>query len=175
MGLDIFEDIVATWLQTNGYFMMNNIRYGHNQEIDVLATKLGKNGIIHIEVSCSSNPSDIVGTKNHEKIGYEQAAINFAEKKFFNKEVKGKILALSGQEPKERWFIHAIMDEPKQLDILREKGIKPINIKDVIKDIQSSDLRDSSGNKRIKQLFDIIKKINEQQSISTPSHQHPPL
>lgn len=157
MGLDIFEEIVASWLQTEGYFMMNNIKYGNNKEIDILATKLGRNDIIHIEVQCSSNPQSILGRNDIRDEDYQQAATDFAEKKFFNQEVKEKILALSGQEPTKRWFIHAMMREPRQLEVFRQRGVETIDIKKVVESIKSSSLKNFSGDKRIKQLFDIIK------------------
>lgn len=72
MGLDVFEEVVASWLQTKGYFIVNNVKYGNNQEIDILATKVGKDLVIHLEVSCSSNPVGILGIKKAGEKDFEK-------------------------------------------------------------------------------------------------------
>tara|TARA_Y100000310_G_C20646634_1_gene797019 strand:- start:338 stop:829 length:492 start_codon:yes stop_codon:yes gene_type:complete len=161
MGIDVFEEVVASWLQTNGYFMMNNIKYGHNQEIDILATKTASNKIIHIEVTCSSNPVSIIGTKKAGEKDYEQYAIKELNKKFFNEQVIDKIKEVTNQDVEiKRWFIHAKLKEPRQLDTIKSKDIKTIHIKTIIKEIIKSRLNKFSGDKRLKQLFDIMQEEN---------------
>ena len=154
---DIFEEVVASWLQINGYFIMQNIKYGFNNEIDILATKLPINKVIHIEVSCSSNPVGILGTNKAGEKNYERFALEYLEKKFFNQRVLDRINEISNKIQIERWFIHAKLKEPKQLEIIQKKDIKTIPIDGVISDIKKSKLNVFSGDKRLKQLLDIIK------------------
>lgn len=158
MGIDVFEEIVASWLQTHGYFMLNNVRYGYNKEIDILATKPSTNKVIHIEVSCSSNPVGIFGTNKAGEKDYERYAIDFLNKKFFNEDVVNKIKEIVNPNVEiEKWFVHAKLKEPKQLNVFESKGIKTIHIKTIIEDIKNSKLNKFSGDKRLKQLFDIVK------------------
>ena len=163
---DIFEDVVKSWLQTRGYFLMNNIKYGHNQEIDILAIKPNANKVTHIEVSCSSNPQNIYGgdrkTYGNRLPPSEnqviESAIKYIEKKFLNEKVAKKIKELTNNDVEiERWFIHAKSKDERQKDIFKERGIKTLHIKEVIGEIESSELRTFIGDKRLKQLFDIIR------------------
>lgn len=156
MGLDIFEEVVASWLQTNGYFMMNNIKYGRNQEVDILATKVGLNEVIHIEVTCSSNAVTFLGTSEAGEKDYKSCAEAYLQKKFLNNDVVKKIKSITNDTVEiKRWFIHADLKEKKQLDFFHAKGIETKHINDVIKDIKDRDLKEFIGDKRIKQLIDI--------------------
>jgi pimeloyl-CoA synthetase len=136
---------------------MNNIKYGNNQEIDILATKVRLNEVIHIEVTCSSNALKSLGAKDYSGKKYESCANAYLEKKFLNDKVVKKIQDITSDTVEiKRWFIHADLKEPKQLDVFRRKGIETKHINDVIKDIKEQDLKEFIGDKRIKQLFDIL-------------------
>ena len=157
MGLDIFEEVVASWLQTKGFFMMNNIKYGNNQEIDILATKTGTNQVVHIEVTCSSNAVALLGTNKAGEKDYKGLAHKYLQKKYLNDKVIEKIKKLTNDNVEiERWFIHADIKNPKQLEIFHQKGIKNVHINEIVKDIRDNELKHFVGDKRIKQLFDII-------------------
>lgn len=160
MASDIFEEIVVSWLQVKRYFVMSNIKYGNNQEIDILATKINTNEVIHIEVSCSSNPISVFGTNIAGNQNYKRNAADYLEKKYFNQKVNEKIKELTEERVKiDRQFIHGKLREPKQLLIFEKSGVKTIYIGKVIKDIQGAELRSFSGDKRIKQLLDIAASV----------------
>lgn len=160
MGIDVFEDAVASWLQAEGFFIISNARYGHNHEIDILALKIREkeNILIHVEVSCSSNPIGLLGSGSAgNKKDYEILTQEYANKKFFNNEVKERIKKLAGgKEPSQRWFVHGKMKEPRQLQVLHKLGIHTISIAEVVSGIVSHPLNQFSGDKRIKQLLDLM-------------------
>ncbi len=161
MALDVFEEIVASWLQSNGFFMMNNIKYGNNQEIDILATKKAvTNEVIHIEVTCSSNPLSLLGTTEHGEKDYENCTEKYLQKKYLNDSVIKKIKEITDNNIMiNRWFIHAKLKESKQLEMFKRKGIKTIHIHNIVKEIEDIKLKQFIGDKRIKQLFDILKEM----------------
>jgi len=158
MAFDLFEEVVGSWLQTKGYFIMSNIKYYGNKEIDILATKIGENKVIHIEVSCSSNPRGIFGVSNLSAKDYKTHALSYLEKKYFNKYVEEKIKELTNCKDIliERIFVHAKVKPLtyKQLEIFREKGVETVHINDIIKEITNS--KKFVGDNRMKQLFDIM-------------------
>ena len=157
MGLDIFEEVVASWLQTDGYFMMNNIKYGRNQEIDILAIKVGLDEVIHIEVTCSSNAVTFLGISEAGEKDYKGCAETYLQKKFLNDDVVKKIKDITDDTVKiKRWFIHADLKEEKQLNVFHAEGIVTKHINNVIKEIKERDLKEFIRDKRIKQLFDIM-------------------
>lgn len=158
MASDFFEEIVATWLQVNNYFIISNIKYGRNNEIDILAIKNKFNKVIHIEVSCSSNPITVLGTNNaKDNKNYNECAEIYINKKYFNKDVGEKIHETVGRTiPIERWFVYAKLKEPKQLKIFKSKEIETFNINEILKNIKNAKLNAFSGDKRIKQLLDIM-------------------
>ena len=69
-----------------------------------------------------------------------------------------KIKTVTGQEDVkvERWFIHAKLVEPRQLDFFQEKGVKTIHVNNIIEEIKEHPLKNFVGDKRVKQLFDIM-------------------
>lgn len=158
MTSDFFEEIVATWLQVNNYFIINNVKYGRNNEIDILAIKNKFNKVTHVEVSCSSNPITILGTNNvKDNKNYKECAEIYINKKYFNKDVSDKIQGIVGRAiPIERWLVYAKLKEPKQLNIFESKGIKTFNVNEILQNIKNTNLNAFSGDKRIKQLLDIM-------------------
>ena len=98
-----------------------------------------------------------MGTNKAGENDYEKFALEYLKKKFFNEKVLDRIDNISNKNVQiERWFIHAKLKEPKQLEIIQNKGIKTKHIKNIIKDIEKLKLNKFSGDKRLKQLFDIM-------------------
>lgn len=139
----IAEEVVMEWLNRQGFFTIRGVRYGRNQEMDILAVKLGdgKPDLRHYEVQASFNP-----------MGYIFAGGAGATKRFTGAEVSAGVkewIAKKFDGPKQRevrekiadgeWSYHFVVAEFKYEDKERAKfeeaGIKVINLRDIIAEL----------------------------------------
>jgi hypothetical protein len=61
---ELAQDIVRNWLMSQGFFVLEGVRYKGQGELDFLAIKLQEAGTIerlHVEVSVSANPTTHLG------------------------------------------------------------------------------------------------------------------
>ncbi|HEY3567089.1 MAG TPA: hypothetical protein VGP73_04075 [Thermoanaerobaculia bacterium] len=135
------ESLVEEWLNRNGYFTIRGARFGVS-EMDLLAIRQGKSGLEarHIEVQVSTNPISYITplTKTQVKsLGkaknsawprppdvLEVSVSAWVEKKFYS---KGKVKARNRAWPGLSWsleFVHGSVRYPKELELIRDKGIK---------------------------------------------------
>lgn len=68
--MDLIENIIGSWLNSKGYFLIQNLKIGVN-EVDTLAIKLDKDkkikDAIHVEIQCSSHPIGYIGGSSSAK------------------------------------------------------------------------------------------------------------
>jgi hypothetical protein len=140
--MKLFEDIISSYLQTNGFFLIRNINYEKNQKIGVIATKYGcKNAIWHIEIDCSSKPLLQLGSNNSKETNYEKNAMKYLRERFFNDSVIAKIkkIACWSEENDIRiinWFFHADLKESNQLKVFKANGIDCFDLGIAVVDLQ---------------------------------------
>ncbi len=156
--IDLAEEIVSIWLELQEFFLIRNVRYGRNKEIDILAIN-GKEKR-HIEVQVSSNPlailSDKVDISDADFIGGAQ---KYYEKKFNNPEtlkITNKLLGRRYQ----RYLVLGNFKSRENIDELRKLGVMIIPFEQVIADIKSdsfSDIRIVSAD-RYRQVLGFLAK-----------------
>ncbi|MBT2605625.1 hypothetical protein J7E55_21830 [Bacillus sp. ISL-53] len=65
--MDVNESIVSTWLNENGYFILNNIYYGQfHSDIDILAVNLNKRIILDCEIKIRTGSTKISNNDNKQ-------------------------------------------------------------------------------------------------------------
>src|SRR3989344_3324009 len=140
--IDLAEDIVAIWLEIQGYFLIRNIKYGTNQEIDVLAMN-SKGGKMHVEVQVSSNPLAILsdGVNLSDK-SFKEGAAKYFRKKFDNEKVK----ELTGKyfgDTYSKCLVLGNFKSQENIDELSRLGVSIISFSQVISDLRSKTFGDT--------------------------------
>lgn len=68
--MDVNEKIVSTWLNENGYFILNNVYYGQfHSDIDILAVNLNKKILLDCEIKVRTGSTKI--SNNENKSGFK--------------------------------------------------------------------------------------------------------
>ena len=156
--IDLAEEIVSVWLELQGFFLIRNIRYGRNKEIDILATN-GKDKR-HIEVQVSSKPLAILS--NGVNISDKDAkggARKYYEKKFDNPETLKITHKLLGKKY-QRCLALGKFKSQENIDELRRLGVVIIPFNQIVDDIRSQkfgDVRIASAD-RYRQVFGFLAK-----------------
>jgi Holliday junction resolvase-like predicted endonuclease len=134
---DLIEEVVAHWLFSKGYFLMNNLRVGAN-EIDLLAAKIYEGGIverIHIEIQCSTTPVGYIGgsrsAKKRSETDLKKGVSAYIQKKFLQK--KDVVESFLGKEY-ERWFICGRLKDESGITVeaFRKQEVKVIRVWDLL-------------------------------------------
>ena len=132
---DLAEEIVSMWLELQGFFLIRNIRYGRNKEIDILAIN-GKDKR-HIEVQVSSKPLAILsdGVKISD-VAFKGGARKYFRKKFNNRktlEITHKHLGKKYQ----RYLALGNYKSKKNIDELCKLGVIIIPFSQIVDEIKS--------------------------------------
>lgn len=153
--MDLIENIIGGWLNSKGYFLIQNLKIGLN-EIDALAIKLDKNHkvqeAIHIEVQCSSNPIGYIGgstsAKKRSPKDIEKGVLSYIAKKFDSKKIKALVESLAGKDCK-RWFICGVLKDETTIDYFKKKGVEVYRVWDIFKEVRANrgELKTGHGNR----------------------------
>jgi hypothetical protein len=157
------ENLVDEWLNRQGYFTIRGIKVGV-EEIDILAIKPVSGGFEarHVEVQASFRPISFlskldkrqmreleVKSKNSAKARpdkiLEQGVAEYIRKKFTSPK---KIQMRDSVFKTHSWrlsFVHAVVHEPKELDLMRAKGIELIPFNQVIHSLVQDNFGFSGG------------------------------
>tara|TARA_Y100000389_G_scaffold156700_1_gene157644 strand:- start:776 stop:1306 length:531 start_codon:yes stop_codon:yes gene_type:complete len=150
------EKLVEEWLRRNRYFTIRSAKIGVS-EIDLLAlgeqlVKTSENNLTtkiirrHVEVQISFKPVGFITGKSAKKRSKEQIEIDvdmWLHKKFFCDDVNNIRTAFLGRERNIKdWkfdFVHHIVKEPYELELIEKKGIGLIDFKDIITELRKDD------------------------------------
>ncbi len=149
------EKLVEEWLRRNRYFTIRSARIGYS-EIDLLALKVEKtekdgkliDKIVrrHIEVQISLKPVSYI-TQNHAKKRtpeqIEKDVDSWVHKKYFShtrQEIRDAFWG--GGTTLEDWnfdFVHYVIKEPIEIELIKKKGINIITFENIVKDLRKDD------------------------------------
>src|SRR3989344_2165578 len=128
--VDLAEEIVSMWLELQGFFLIRNVRYGRNKEIDIMAIN-GKDKR-HIEVQVSSKPlailSDGVNISDKDAKG---GALKYYKKKFDNPETLKITHKLLGKKYQRCLALGKAKSE-ENIDELRRLGVVIIPFSQIV-------------------------------------------
>ena len=140
--IDLAEDIVAIWLEIEGYFLIRNIKYGRNQEIDILAMN-SKGDKMHVEVQVSSNPLGILsdGVNLSDK-SYKEAGGKYFRKKFDNESVRVITSKYFG-DTYSKCLVLGNFKSKENIDEIANLGVSIVSFSKVISDLRSKTFGDT--------------------------------
>lgn len=140
--IDLAEDIVAIWLEIQGYFLIRNVKYGTNQEIDILAMN-SKGDKMHVEVQVSSNPLAILshGVNLSDK-SFKEGGRRYFSKKFDNDKVK-QITGKYFGDTYSKCLVLGNFKSQENIDELARLGVSIIPFSKVISDLRSKTFGDT--------------------------------
>jgi len=139
------EQIVEEWLNSNGYFTIRGLKHGV-REIDLLALKINgeKFGslqaeFLHLEIQVSFNPIGYIGgnanaahiTDDEVKEGIKE----YFDKKFNHPQIIDRRNRIYLNADWQYVFVHGVVREPKELEYLKELGVRVVSYKDVLNDL----------------------------------------
>jgi hypothetical protein len=143
------ESLVDEWLNRQGFFTVRGLKHGV-EEIDLLGIRPGKGALEawHVEVQASFRPigyispllSEFVPSFAKSKTSAKQRTQEIL-KPCVTEWVNGKFLAeakVKGREsawPGLQWhyvFVHAVVREPTELQLIAKEGIQLIALHDVL-------------------------------------------
>jgi Holliday junction resolvase-like predicted endonuclease len=144
------EQIVEEWLNSKGYFTIRGLKHGVG-EIDLLAinTQIKSHQFLHVEVQISFNPIGYIGGNNNAGTRTDQVIKEGMYEYYVRKFISdGKKQKRNDVLPNVDWqfqFVHAVVREPKELECLKELGVKVISYKDVLNDLLHNKTHSSSS------------------------------
>lgn len=135
---DLAEELVALWFERQGYFLIRNICFGKNQEIDLLVKR--GNECAHVEVQVSDNPLGMLGSGGDLKKNKSPRAMGYLywKKKFSDPEVRKLVKQQLGPKHSRKLVLGKYRSE-KNIDVLRDKGVEIIHFGDIVSDLLNKD------------------------------------
>jgi len=146
----IHEKLVEEWLRKKRYFTIRSGRFG-TSEIDLLALYINSSGEIHrrhVEIQISFKPVGFItgkSAKKRSKVEIERDVDLWVFKKFQTPEVvriRNNTLDISNDTDEAKWqfdFVHHIVKDTFELELIKKKGINLIPFKEIINDLRKSD------------------------------------
>ena len=139
------EQIVEEWLNSNGYFTIRGLRNGV-REIDLLAIKTNGERFgslqaehLHVEVQISFNPIGYIGgnanAAHRTDDLVKEGVIEYYNRKFNHPQIIDRRNRIDLNANWQYVFIHAVVIEPKELEYLKELGVRVVSYKDVLNDL----------------------------------------
>lgn len=144
------EQIVEEWLNSEGYFTIRGLKHGVN-EIDLLAIKTANEELecLHVEAQISFNPVGYAcGNSSARRRTDEELrdGVNaYYSKKFTH---ANKVQKRNEVMPNADWqyvFVHAVVREPRELEYLRELGVRVIPYRSILNDLLANNAHTSSS------------------------------
>lgn len=159
----IAEEIVEEWLNRQGFFTIRGIKLG-NDEIDLLAVKLGQDGVVecrHIEVQASIRPVSYISRVPKEIQKIENRAANSASRSDSDliKGVEEWVYKKFKSEKKEalrrklypgNWSSELVLNNvkkvgkdkvEKEVALIEGQGIKIIRLQKIIDALATTDIK----------------------------------
>ena len=163
---DLFENIVAGWLASQGYFVVQDLKVGA-RELDILAVKV-KNGKIvkarHVEVQCSSEPIGYLGIDRKagkkNQVEVEQSVKEYVKKKYDESSVKEKAEYLLGKGYEKYLVYGRLKDEDMQIAALKANGVIAMPISSILSKLRNMKAKESlltTDNRRFQQMLELYK------------------
>lgn len=174
------ETLVEEWLNKNGYFSMRGIREKLN-EIDFLAVRQNREGqweYVHVEVQVSVRPVAYISklTKQQmEKLGVKtKTSAKLRSSESLKDSVKAWVEIKYTSEKKQKlrssiidtdkweyWFVHGKVKDPKELEQIRNEGVKLVPIKDVLQELTANTTEHTFAAASAGELVELLKLVNE--------------
>tara|TARA_B100001971_G_scaffold44754_1_gene39679 strand:- start:110 stop:616 length:507 start_codon:yes stop_codon:yes gene_type:complete len=148
----IHEKLVEEWLRRQRYFTIRSAKFGVS-EIDLLAMSVDHNGKItrrHVEVQISFRPVGFITGKSAKKRTKEETENEvdlWMLKKFQTTEVvrlRNTTVGIGSDTDQASWqfdFVHHIVRDPYELELMRKKGINTIAFDQIKEDLRKSEGR----------------------------------
>ena len=142
------EQIVEEWLNSNGYFTIRGLKSGV-REIDLLALKIDgeKYGslqaeFLHLEIQVSFNPIGYIGgngnaarrTDDEVREGIKA----YFDRKFNHPQIIDRRNRIYLNADWQYVFVHGVVIEPKELEYMKDLGVKVVSYKEVLSDLLAS-------------------------------------
>ena len=143
--MDLIENIVANWFNSQGYFVIQNLKIGVN-EVDILAVKLdeGKKviDVLQVEVQCSSNPIGYIGgsssAKKRSSLQIAKGVKSYIDKKWNNKKIKSRVEKLIGKNYRKLFICGNLKDETT-VEFFKKNDVDVIRVWDIFKEIEKNE------------------------------------
>ena len=135
------EVVVEEWLNRNGYFTIRGIRIG-NDEVDLLAIKIGLNGVVerrHVEVQTSSRPVGYLVRKNARKLSeaeLAEATQDWVQKKFDNPKKQILFRELAPGDWSKELVYHRLREEASQCRALEGLAVKLTKFESILRELK---------------------------------------
>ncbi len=144
------EQIVEEWLNSNNFFTIRGVKYGNNNEIDLLACRNQPNQseYWHVEVQISYSPVAYVSNSNakaRDLVQIKDDVNSWIEKKFTSEKVATKRNSIV---PDVNWkfvFVHGVVKDSRELAVIRNHGIELVSYKDVVNQLINNQTHKSSS------------------------------
>lgn len=140
--MDLIENIVTSWFNAKGYFVIQNLKVGV-YEVDLLAIKLNEfqkvEDAVHVEVQCSSNPIGYIGgspsAKKRSVDEIEQGVLAYIDKKFEHPKTKKVIASIFGQSYR-RLFVCGNLKDETTIEFFKKHGVEVVRAWEIFDDVK---------------------------------------
>lgn len=164
--MDPAESVVSLWLQTRGFFLMNNVPVGkgRGREIDFLGVNPTTNSYVHVEVTVSVKPTGPLRPNKEIKTAgesLEKRMRGFYLKKFVgisrrqgtdfeDGKIEEAVRGIFGGRIYEKWLVlgeQGGADTPEKVRAAFHRlGVKVLFLEEVMNDIELKTIRrDETG------------------------------
>ena len=134
--MNFSEQLIASALQKQGYFVIQGLKVGVREADYLTIRRIGNNyEFAHIEAQVSYNPIGVLRAKagfGKPAKNSKQAAREFIEKKFFNKDLCKEITNIFGTNKYKKIFIYGRLKDVSQLEVFDNKGIECRSLSDLM-------------------------------------------
>ena len=122
VDINIFEKFVKEYFELKGYFLHENIHYGHNNEVDLLGIHPKNNEVIHIEITEQNYSANDLEDAIKRK--FDNPFIkDLYNEKFYTTDIPKKIFVIWGYKNKRKWIQQQKVGEKHNIEILSYEDI----------------------------------------------------
>jgi Holliday junction resolvase-like predicted endonuclease len=160
----IDEQLVEEWLNRSNFFTIRGIKCGLG-EIDLLAIRQqgDTKEFWHIEVQVSFRPVGYVGGDTNARLRNDEelkaGVAQWITKKFTGRDKVAKRNELMPDAVWKYIFVHGVVRDQRELDLMREAGVEVLPYKTVLKALRDSPNKTSSS--IASNIADILKYVAE--------------
>lgn len=138
----VAETIVEEWLNRQGYFTVRGLksRKGPQTEIDLLAYHPADGTAKHVEVQASPKPAGILGGGKVAELS--RSVREYVGKKYERESVQAlhDTFYPVAKEWQQVLVYHTLNHEDQQCEVLKGRGIRPVPIADILRDLRDDSM-----------------------------------
>jgi len=156
------ETFLIEYLNRQGFAVAQSVKYA-NREWDILAIS-GATGTIrarHYEAQVSFDPVSYISAGNatkRNKETFESDMEDWYQKKFEHPEIQ-KIRSHFYNGDWEKWFVHGVIKEQRELDWLQNRGVHLLTFREVLTSLCASHPRELPYTAEGKDIVEVVRNM----------------